>query len=131
MITTDNSVPKLTITVRELLISIDSGAVARLAALEIPVEVSWQVSRIVRALHSEYQDANAARVKLFTDRNSEVVRAGASERQIKSGHEADYFNSPLFAQVVTLDFEPVSIAMLGSIKISPADILNLGPVITG
>ena len=131
MITTDNSVPKLTITVRELLISIDSGAVARLAALEIPVEVSWQVSRIVRALHSEYQDANAARVKLFTDKNSEAVRAGTSERQIKPGHEADYFNSPLFAQVVTLDFEPVSIAMLGSIKISPADILNLGPVITG
>jgi hypothetical protein len=131
MITTDNSVPKLTITVRELLISIDSGAVARLAGLEIPVEVSWQVSRIVRALHAEYQDANAARVKLFTDKNSEAVRAGASERQIKPGHEADYFNSPLFAQVVTLDFEPVSIATLGSIKISPADILNLGPVITG
>jgi hypothetical protein len=131
MITTDNSMLKLTITVRELLISIDSGAVARLAALEIPVEVSWQVSRIVRALHAEYQDANAARVKLFTDKNSEAVRAGASERQIKSGHEADYFSSPLFAQVVTLDFEPVSIATLGSIKISPADILNLGPVITG
>lgn len=121
----------LTMTVREILISIDSGAIARLAALEIPVEVSWQVSRLVRALQSEYQDANAARVKLFTDKNSEAIRSGAADRQIKSGHEAEYFNSPLFAQVVTFDYEPVSIATLGSIKISPADILNLGPVITG
>tara|TARA_R110000868_G_scaffold65726_5_gene196253 strand:- start:347 stop:742 length:396 start_codon:yes stop_codon:yes gene_type:complete len=131
MITTENLVPKLTITVRELLISIDSGAVARLAALEIPVEVSWQISRLVRALQSEYQDANAARVKLFTDKNSEAIRSGTADRQIKSGHEAEYFNSPLFAQVVSFDYEPVSIATLGSIKISPADILNLGPVITG
>tara|TARA_R110000868_G_scaffold21196_1_gene88317 strand:+ start:3629 stop:4000 length:372 start_codon:yes stop_codon:yes gene_type:complete len=121
----------ITITIRELLISIDSGAVMRLSALELPVEVSWQISRLVRALHLEYREANAARVKLFTETNSAEVKPGSPERYIKPGHENDYFNAPLFAQAVTIDFEPISIATLGSIKISTADILNLGPIVTG
>lgn len=118
----------MTLTIRELLIAVDSGALKRLAAQPIPAMGAWRLHRILRLLGAEYDPANAARLSLITESNSVPVNGGQG-RMVKPECIAAFEADPLFAQTVTIDAEPIAVAMLDGSTISASDMELIAPLL--
>jgi hypothetical protein len=110
----------MTITVKEILLAVDSGALKRLAGQPIPAMGAWKLRRILRLLEAEYGAAAAARVALMTDENSLSVNDGAA-RMVKPEFAAAFEADSVFAQIVTLDCEPLPVDLLAGATISASD----------
>ena len=110
----------MTITVKEILIAVDSGALKRLAGQPIPAMGAWKLRRILRLLEAEYGAAAAARVALMTDANSIPVNDGAA-RMVRPEFAAAFEADPVFAQIVKLDCETLPVELLAGATISASD----------
>jgi len=118
----------MTLTVRDILIAVDSGALKRLAAQPIPAMGAWKLRRILRLLEAEYGAAAAARMVLMTDDNSLSVNDGAG-RMVKPEFAAAFEADPVFAQTVKLDCEPLPVDLLAGATISTSDMELIAPLL--
>jgi len=116
------------LTVREILIAVDSGALKRLAAQPIPAVGAWKLQRLLRLLGAEYGAANAARMALITEDNSILVNGGPG-RMVKPECFAAFEAEPVFAQTVTIDAEPIPLALIEGATISASDMELIAPLI--
>ena len=120
----------MTLTVRELLIAVDSGALKRLAEQPIPVTGAWRLRRVLRLLEAEYASAHAARMALFTDENSVPIN-GNQGRMVKPECVADFEASPLLTETVDIDAKPISVAHdLAGATITVADLGLIAPILS-
>jgi hypothetical protein len=118
----------MTITVKDILVAVDSGALKRLAAQPIPAMGAWKLRRILRLLEAEYGAAAAARVALMTDTNSLSVNDGAA-RMVKPEFAAAFEADAVFAQIVTLDCEALPVDLLAGATISTSDMELIAPLL--
>lgn len=118
----------MTLTVRDILIAVDSGALKRLAQQPIPATGAWKLRRILRLLEAEYSAANAARLALMTEDNSIPVNGGQG-RMVKPECAAAFEADPVFAQTVELNADPISLESLAGATISAADMDLIAPVL--
>lgn len=118
----------MTLTVKEILIAVDSGALKRLAQQPIPAIGAWNLRRILRLLEAEYGAANAARLALITEENSIPVNGGPT-RMVKPEFVAAFEADPVFAQTVTIDVDPLPVALIEGAAISASDMDLIGPLI--
>lgn len=118
----------MVLTVRDILVAVDSGALKRLAAQTIPVMGAWKLRRILRLLEAEYGAAAAARMALMTPENSLSVNDGKG-RVVKPEFLAAFSADPLFAQTVTLDCEPLQVELLAGATISTSDMELIAPLL--
>ena len=116
------------LTVKEILIAVDSGALKRLAGQPIPAVGAWKLRRVLRLLEAEYGAAAAARIGLMTDENSIPVNGGAA-RMVRPEFAAAFEADPVFAQTVTIDAEPIPVAMLEGSTISASDMELIAPLL--
>jgi hypothetical protein len=116
------------LTVREILIAVDSGALKRLAQQPIPAVGAWRLRRILRLLEAEYGAASAARIGLMTEENSMPVNGGAA-RMVKPEFAAAFEADPVFAQTIQIDAEPIPVAMLEGSTLSASDMELIAPLI--
>ena len=98
----------MTITVKEILLAVDSGALKRLAGQPIPAMGAWKLRRILRLLEAEY---------------------GAA-RMVKPEFAAAFEADSVFAQAVTLDCEPLPVDLLAGATISASDMELVSALLT-
>ena len=118
----------MTLTIRELLIAVDSGALRRLAAQPIPAVGAWRLRRLLRLLEAEYGAAATARIGLMTDENSIPVNGGQG-RKVRDEYVAAFEADPVFAETVTINAEPIPVAMLEGATISASDMELIAPLL--
>jgi hypothetical protein len=118
----------MTLTVRELLIAVDSGALKRLAAQPIPAVGAWRLRRIQRAADAEYGPANIARLSLITEDNSMPLNGGPA-RIVRPDCMAAFEAEPLFAQTVTINCEPLTLDFITGAMISADDLEALESIL--
>jgi len=118
----------MTLTIRELLIAVDSGALKRLGTQPIAAVGAWRLNRIRRIIEAEYGPANAARSSLITEANSIPLNGGPA-RIVKSECMAAFEAEALFAQTVTLDCEPLTLDLIAEASISTDDMEAILPLL--
>lgn len=118
----------MVLTVRQIIVAVDSGALKRLVTQPIPAVGAWRLRRVLQRLEAEYGPANAARMSLMNDQNSLVVNNGAA-RMVRQECAAEFEANPVFAQQVTLDVEPIPVTMLDGATISAADMDLIAPLL--
>lgn len=116
------------LTIRELLVAVDSGALKRLAQQPIPAVGAWKLRRIMQLLMAEYGPANEARMGLITDENSLPVNGGQG-RMVKPEFVAAFEADPVFAQTVEIKADPIALEMLANATISAADMDLIAPLL--
>jgi hypothetical protein len=115
------------VSVKELLLAYESGALGKLMQQDIPVAGTWKLARLIRRIDSEYKDASAAKLKLFTDEMSSEVSPGV--RTIKPDRIEEFNTNPLFSKVIEIDADQLTWEDLAGAKLSAADLINLGPLV--
>lgn len=116
------------LTVKDILVAVECGALKRLAAQPIPAVGAWRLRRILRLLEAEYGAAAQARLDLMTDENSMPVNGGKG-RMVKEEFVAAFQADPVFSQTVTIDAEPIPVAMLDGATISASDMELISPML--
>jgi uncharacterized protein (DUF342 family) len=119
-----------------ILTSLDS-----LVNKELPIKLSYSLSKLIKNLESEYKILMEKRNKLIDkyaerdDKNNFVItnESGRQMTKIKNEFidECQGKLQELFSIEIEIDFEPIPIDLLGDISISPKDLLVLDKFIQG
>ncbi len=118
------------VTVRQILLAVESGALDRLLRQGLPPKGAWKLARMLRKIRVEYGDATAAKRKLFTEENS-TLDVKSDLRTIKPEFLAEMTPQAdaLFDQSVEIDVEPVTPEDIAGASITVQDLEQLGPLV--
>jgi len=102
---------------------------------ELPIKLSYSLSKLIKTLESEYKILMEKRNKLIDkyaerdDKNKFIItnESGRQMTKIKDEFidECQGKLQELYSIEVEIDFQPISIDLLGDISMSPKDLLVL------
>jgi hypothetical protein len=127
------AITPIVLTVRQLIMMGDSGALAKLAAQDFPAVTAYRISRIISMVQPEIARAMKSRQSLFTDDNSTSMPSlGSGGRQVKPEKMEAFMAAlnPLLDEKVEVSVTPLSFDDdLAGAKFSARDIEALGPLL--
>ena len=118
------------LTVKQLIESVQSGALGRLLALNKPIKVAWANRKLGTSANDEIK-AYDERRKVLLEQHGTLVE-GAQEYTFADGEGAKFQTAhlELIQQTVELPGEPVKLADLGAGRLSEIDLSVLEPFLT-
>lgn len=105
------------------------GSLSKLLSQELPVKTAYRLGRFYNKVKSEMQQYFLLREKLIRKYGNE--EKGIFSIQPADGGAWEKFsaeNEELLSTKVKLDYDPIDIEEIESLKISPIDISNLEPL---
>jgi hypothetical protein len=120
----------IALTVKQLIESVQSGALGRLLALDKPIKVAWTNRKLGTSANDEIKAYDERRMVILKQHGT--LAEGAKEYTFAEG-EAEKFGAAhleLIQQTVELPGEPVKLADLGTGRLSELDLSVLEPFLT-
>lgn len=104
-------------------------ALGRLVLLKLPAKTAYHVSKLARLTGQEIHDYETARVTLVKEMGTTADDGSISVPQDKMPEFMPKLNE-LLDVATKIDWNPLTIDMLGTAEISAADVVALGPFLT-
>lgn len=103
------------------------NSLINLVQMKIPATVAWKFSRVTKQINDEFTGFNTAREQLFKKYGQPKGEGPSMTLEILP-ENVDIFRkeiNDLLEEDIDINFEPVSVSILGAAEISIADITNL------
>jgi hypothetical protein len=122
-------------TVRDLMTAISNpGGLNKLASSSLPVKVAYKLSRLVDIAQSTGREIEEKRIEMIKTLGEYVKDAEGNDTQrlqVKAENEAEF--TAAFDEILNAEkeiwYEPVTLDDIDAAKLSPNDILWMGPFI--
>lgn len=104
-----------------------SPSIARLTSKELPLKLSYRLSRFLRKVTDELSIVEQERIRLV-----EKMGVESEGKIIIPAEKSEEFKKvfgTLLAEEIDIDIAPVSLGELGDIQLSPQDLMNLEKII--
>jgi hypothetical protein len=101
-------------------------SLAKLIGKELPVKAAFRLSRVVKTLNTELKDFEEQRMKLIQKYGEK--KEGQEDTMIVKPENMEAFSTEmeaLFTEEIEVSYEPVTVADLGNVQITPSDMVAL------